>query len=121
MTINTNTNGQITSVHRSSVATTQKVYGELNVTDNWTKFTLSITGIDQLSGSVYRSVQRQVQFNPFKVTDDTTTNVVTRDDVAAVIHAYGAMPGWGNYDARMDFCGHFKIDIADLSTVAANI
>jgi len=35
--------------------------------------------------------------------------------------AYGAMPGWGNYDARMDFCGHFKIDIADLSTVAANM
>jgi len=31
------------------------------------------------------------------------------------------MPGWGNYDARLDFCGHFKIDIADLSTVACNM
>ena len=31
------------------------------------------------------------------------------------------MPGWGNYDAKMDFCGHFKIDIADLSTVASNV
>ena len=121
VTINTNTNGEITSVHRSSVATTQKVYGELNVTDNWTKFTLSITGIDQLSGSVYRSVQRQVQFNPFKVTDDTTTNAVTRADAAAIIRSYGAMPGWGNYDAKMDFCGHYRIDIADLSTVASNV
>ena len=81
----------------------------------------AINGIDPLTGSVFRSVQRQVQFNPFKVTDDTTTNAVTRADVAAVIHSYGAMPGWGNYDAKMDFCGHFKIDIADLSTVASNM
>jgi hypothetical protein len=121
VTINTNTNGQITSIHRTSDTSVQKAYGELNVTSNWTKFTLSITGIDPLTGSVFRSVTRQVQFNPFKVTDDTTTNVVTRADVAAVIHAYGAMPGWGNYDARMDFCGHYKIDIADLSTVAAKV
>ena len=71
--------------------------------------------------SVFAYVQRQVQFNPFKVTDDTSTNFVTKADIAAVIHAYGAMPGWGNYDARMDFCGHYKIDIADLSTVATNM
>ena len=121
VTIITNTDGQITSVHRSTDTSVQKAYGELNVTDNWTKFTLSINGIDPLSGSVFRYVQRQVQFNPFKVTDDTSTNVVTKADVAAVIHSYGAMPGWGNYDARYDFCGHYKIDIADLSTVAANI
>ncbi len=121
VTIFTNAGGQITSVHRSADTSVQSAYGELNVTDNWTKFTLSINGIDPLTGSVFRSVQRQVQFNPFKVTDDTTSTVVTKADVAAVIHAYGAMPGWGNYDARMDFCSHFKIDIADLSTVAANM
>jgi hypothetical protein len=120
VTVLTNANGQITSVHRNSQTTMQQAYGELNVTDNWTKFTLSITGIDQLSGSVFASVQRQVQFNPFKVTDDSVTTAANKADIAAVIHAYGAMPGWGNYDARMDFCGHFKIDIADLSTVAAN-
>jgi hypothetical protein len=119
--ITTNADGQITGVHRSSDSTVKTAYGELNVTDNWTKFTLSITGIDPLTGSVFRSVQRQVQFNPFKVTDDTTSNIVTKSDVAAIVHAYGSMPGWGNYDARMDFCGHFKIDIADLSTVAANM
>lgn len=121
VTIITDENGQITNVHRTSDTSVQKAYGELVVTDNWTKFTLSINGIDPLTGSVFRSVTRQVQFNPFKVTDDTTTNVVTKADIAAVIHSYGAMPGWGNYDAKMDFCGHFKIDIADLSTVASNI
>jgi hypothetical protein len=98
-----------------------KAYGELNVTDNWSKFTLSINGIGKLSGSVFRYGIRQIQFNPFKVTDDTTNNAITRSDVSAIIKAYGAMPGWGNYDAKMDFCGHYKIDIADLSTVACNV
>ena len=121
VTIITNDQGQITNVHRSSDTSVQTAYGELKVTDNWTKFTLSINGIDPLSGSVSRSVQRYVQFNPFKVTDDTTTNAVTRADVAAIVQSYGAMPGWGNYDARMDVCGHFKIDITDLSTVACNM
>ncbi len=121
VTIITDSNGNIASVHRSSDTSVQKGYGELKVTDNWTKFNLAINGIDPLTGSVFRSVQRQVQFNPFKVTDDTTTNAVTKDDVAAVIHSYGAMPGWGNYDSRMDFAGHYKIDIADLSTVASNM
>jgi hypothetical protein len=121
VTIITNTAGQITSVHRSLDTTVQKAYGELTVTDSWTKFTLAINGIDPLTGSVTYSVQRQVQFNPFKVTDDSVTTAVTKADIAAVAQAYGAMPGWGNYDARMDFCGHFKIDIADLSTVACNL
>jgi hypothetical protein len=121
VTIITNDQGQITNVHRSTNTSIQKAYGELSVTDNWSKFTLAINGIDPLTGPVLRYVQKQVQFNPFKVTDDTTSNVVTRADVAQVIQAYGAMPGWGNYDARMDFCGHFKIDIANLSTVASKM
>jgi hypothetical protein len=121
VTIITNDQGQITNVHRSTDTSVQKAYGELKVTDNWTQFTLSINGIDPLTGSVFHTVTRQVAFNPFKVTDDTTTNAVTRADAAAVIKSYGAMPGWGNYDANMDFCNHFKIDIADLSTVASNM
>jgi hypothetical protein len=121
VTIITNDQGQITNVHRSTDTSVQKAYGELKVTDNWTKFTLAIKGIDPLTGSVFRSVQRQAQFNPFKVTDDTTTNAVTKADVAQLIRSYGAMPGWGNYDAKMDFCGHYRIDIADLSTVASNL
>jgi hypothetical protein len=121
VTIITNDQGQITNVHRSIDTTVKQAYGELKVTDSWTKFTLTITGINPLTGSVFRSVQRQVEFNPFKVTDDTTINAVTKADVAQVIRAYGAMPGWGKYDAKMDFCGHYKIDIANLSTVASNM
>ena len=101
--------------------TVEQVEGVLTVTDNWSKFTLSLDGIDDLTGSVARSVIRQFEFNPFKVTEDISTNFVTEADVAAVIRAYGAMPGHGNYNPRMDFRGHYKIDTTSLSTVASNL
>jgi hypothetical protein len=121
ITVITNDAEQITAVHRTMDKSFKTATGDLSVTDNRSKFTVSITGVDPLTGTVIRYVQRQVAFNPFKVTDDTTTNIVTKADVAAVIHAYGAMPGWSNNYARMDFCGHYKIDVANLATVAANM
>lgn len=99
----------------------QKADGQLTVTDNWSKFTLNINGIDPLTGSVFRSMTRQMQFNQFKVTDDSTSNTVTRSDINAVAQCYGAIPGWGSYDTRMDFNNNYRVDIADISTVAANM
>jgi hypothetical protein len=120
ITFTKNDAGQVTGVHRTMDKTVQQASGELKVTNNWTIFTLSIDGKD-LTGTVARSVLRQVAFNPFKVTNDVTTNLVTKADIAAVIKSYGAMPGFGNYDPQMDFAGHYKIDITALSTVASNI
>jgi hypothetical protein len=57
------------------------------------------------------------QFNWYSVTD-TPGTTVTRADVTAVVQCYRAMPGWGNYDTTMDF--NYRVDIADLATVAAN-
>jgi len=121
VTFTKNDAGQVTGVHRTVDKTVQQATGDLKVTDKWTKFTLSISGIDPLTGIVTRSLLRQVAFNPFKVTDDLTTNIVTKADVASVIRCYGSMPGFGNYDPKMDFAGHYKIDITSLSTVASNI
>ncbi len=121
ITIITNDDGSIAKVNRNQDITTQKTYGELTVTDSWTKFTLALTGLDPLTGTVYRSVTRQMQFNPFKITDDSVSNVVTRSDIRAVGQAYGSMPGWGSYDTRMDFNNNYRVDIADISSVARNI
>ena len=121
ITITTNTNGEIIKIQRNSETSVQKAYGELTITDNWSKFTLAINGIDPLTGSVFRSVTRQVQFNPFKITDDTTSNIVTRADLVEVVKCYRAMPGWGRYDTRMDFNNNYRVDIADLSTVASHM
>ena len=119
VTILTNDDGEITKVLRDQEIVPQTAYGELTVTDNWTKFTLAIDNIDPLTGSVFRSMTR-AWFNPFKLTDDSTTSTVTKSDIGEVGKCYGAMPGWGSYDTRMDFNNNYRIDIADISTVAAN-
>ena len=123
-TIITDGNGEIISIHRESDTEVTKAYGELNVTDNWTKFKLEIAGMDPLTGTVVRSAMRQMQFNPFQISesdDATGTSAVTKTDLTTVMKSYRAMPGWGNYDNRMDFNFNYKIDIADLATVAANL
>jgi hypothetical protein len=95
-------------------------YGELNVTDNWTKFVLSINGVDPLNGLVNRARMSQMIFNKFKVSEDGTDKV-SRMDLTVLAGIYGARPGWGSYDSNMDFNYNYKIDIADLTTVAANV
>ncbi|MBN1245072.1 hypothetical protein JXA31_05720 [Candidatus Bathyarchaeota archaeon] len=97
-----------------------KAYGELNVTDNWTKFVLSIEGVDELNGVVTRAGMRQMIFNKFKVSEDGTDKVC-RTDLTVLAGIYGARPGWGSYDSNMDFNCDYKIDITDLTTVASNV
>src|SRR3972149_7322167 len=99
VTIITNSNGEITNIHRESDTEVGKVYGELSVTDNWGEFTLTLDGYDTLSGSVTRTRTGSMQFNPFKITDDLTStagNVVSKADLVTVAKNFRAMPGWGN-------------------------
>ena len=119
-TIITDENNTIVSIHRESDTQVSKAYGELSITDNWSNFTLSITGQDPLTGTVFRSMTRMMQFNPFKILEDSSTKV-TKADLSQVVKCFHAMPGWGNYSSQMDFNGNFKVDIADLSTIAANM
>lgn len=118
VTVITDENGTIIRVHRDQDVVSMQAYGELTATNN--RFTLTITGLDPLTGSVYRSITRS-WFNPFKMTDDSTSSVVTHTDVKAIAKCYGNMPGWGNFDAGMDFNNNYRVDIADISTVAANM
>ena len=119
-TVITNANNEIVSIHRESDAKVVQLFGNLTVTDNWTKFTLRLAGQNDLTGNVLRSVTRQTMFNWYQVTDSSGT-AVTRADVNAVVQCYRAMPGWGNYDNRMDFNLNYRIDIADIATVAAKL
>jgi len=98
-----------------------KVYGELNVTGEWSQFTLSITGIPLLNGTVLQSVERQTMFNRFSIINPGIDTTVTRADLMAISKDYGAVPGMANYDESMDFHGTYRIDICDLATVAANV
>ena len=118
ITVITDENGIVTKVHRDQDITTGKATGDLTITGN--QFTLSITGIDTLTGSVWRSITRS-WYNPFKMTDDSATSYVTRADIKAIARNYGAMPGWGNYYSSMDFNHNYRVDIADISSVARNM
>ncbi len=120
ITVITDENNTIISVHRDSDTKITQAYGELSITDNWTQFTLNINGQDSLSGTVSRTLTRQAAFNRFAIIDQSATKV-TRADLNQIATCFRATPGWGNYDAQMDFNGNFQIDIADLSTVAANM
>ncbi len=113
-------NDGVTSWHRDVNAVSTTVTGQLNVTDSWTKFTLTLQGIDPLTGSVHRALIKSMQMNICKVSDDGNPKV-TIQDLQMVVKAYGAMPGMGNYDQRLDFNMHFKIDLTNLATVAANV
>ena len=112
--INIQSNTQITRLET-------KVYGEFNVTDSWTKFTLNITGIPLLDGTVQRSIERQTMFNRFDTINAGTDSTVTRADLAAIENDYGAVPGMPNYSESMDYHGTYQIDICDIATVAANV
>jgi hypothetical protein len=121
-TIITDSSGNVLSVNsnQNAVRLAIQAYGELNVSSNWSSFTLSITGIDQLSGKVVAEMTASRMFNPFMTTVDSATTL-TQADLNKVANAYGSMPGFGNYNINYDYCGNNKIDICDLTTAAANL
>lgn len=123
ITVQTNDNGDITSVNRNqnTEVLATKAYGELTIDDEWNKFTLSITDVDSLKGQVASQRITSRSFNTFKITEDDAIGTVTPADVASIVKSYGSHPGWGNYNHLMDYNFNYKIDITDLATVAANI
>jgi hypothetical protein len=121
ITIITDENNTVVNIHRELDTQVTQIEGNLTITDNWTTFTLKFNGIDDtLSGTVTRTLTRQAAFNRFAIIDQSATKV-TRADLNQMVTCFRAMPGWGNYDAQMDFNGNFQIDIADISTVASNM
>ena len=122
-TIITDSSGNIVSFNRNqnASAVVTNAYGELKVASNANNFTLSITGIDQLTGLVHVQRITTKMFNPFRINNDDNTTIVTKADVSTIVKSYGSSPGWGNYDQRMDYNFNYKIDITDLTTAAANI
>jgi hypothetical protein len=123
ITIISNSEGDVTSVNRNqnAVALATKAYGELSADNDWKDFTLTITGVDQVSGSVISQRITSRTFNAFKISEDDSASTVTPADVANVVKSYGSTPGWGSYNQCMDYNFNYKIDITDLATVAANI
>jgi len=119
-TVVTDSSGNILSVNNDQnyVALATKAYGELTVASGWTTFSLNITGLEPITGSVYAEITSSKLFNPFALNGDTT---VTKTELSSIVRSFGSLPGAASYDQRLDFCQHYKIDICDLATAAANL
>jgi hypothetical protein len=116
--------GDIIEYSRSQKATAigePKSQGILTISEDGTEFTLDITGVGVLSGTVGRQRVSAIKCNAFKILDDDGLNILTRDDFKGIAKAFGSGLGWGIYDQRMDFNFNYRIDIADLCTAASNI
>jgi hypothetical protein len=122
-TVNTDATGNVVSYNRNqnAVALSTKAYGELKIASNARNFTLSINGVNPLTGPVHVQRITTKSFNPFRINNDDSTNIVTKADVSTIVSSYGSSPGWGNYDQRMDYNFNGKIDVTDLATAAANV
>jgi hypothetical protein len=121
-TIITDSSGNILSVTttRSLVALATKANGNLTVASGWSTFTLTIGDIPSLTGTVAAYRIASGTFDPFMISCGSSTTV-TPATLNSIANAYGSMPGFGNYDLRMDPCLDFKVDICDLTTAAANL
>jgi len=122
-TIVTDSSGNILSVTttRTFTALATDAIGNVTVASGWETFILSIEGVPSLTGTVIAHIIASRTFNPFMLGTDSTSTSVTPADLNSIAKSYGSMPGWGNYDLRMDYCLHYQIDICDLSTAAANL
>ena len=82
-------------------------------------FILSIEGIDLLMGIIVGCKWSYVEIKICDVTGDD--NEVNLRDLVKVAKSYRTVPGLWNYNHDVDFNFDYKIDMGDLTTVAANM
>ncbi|MDI6904740.1 MAG: hypothetical protein QMD13_04535 [Candidatus Bathyarchaeia archaeon] len=98
--------------------------GELSVTGNWTDFTIEITGVPSIGGTVmfyYITSAKPIPIGDVTGPMGQMDNCVDIWDLVHVARAYGSTPGIMNFNFSMDFDFDFEIGLGDLTTIAANL
>jgi hypothetical protein len=116
-TIYVDENGGIINVTRVLEPLLTNATGELRVFDHWKHFELAIDGIDMLSGFVF---MWRIAYTEIKMCDLNDDDKVDLIDIVHVARAYKAVPGMPGYKVEMDFDFNYRIDLGDLTTLAAN-
>jgi hypothetical protein len=107
---------------RTIEAVVTNATGELMVPSNASEpmsFSLAITGVGELDGKCLMKILSVGEIRMFSVTGDDSK--VGLKDLVHVARLYGTTPGMRGYDLNADVDGDGKIDIFDLTTIAANI
>ena len=81
-------------------------------------FALTIDGVGTLAGHAWESA---IWFHELNICDFGETGTVGITDLVKVGKHYGEVPGFANYDPTLDLDGNGRIDMGDLTTIAANI
>jgi len=114
--------GEIINVTRVIEPWLTNATGELRVLPHLPylppSFELYIEGMPLLSGFV---VMWRIVYIEIKICDVNNDDKVDLIDLVRVAKVYRAVPGVPHYIIEMDFDFNFRIDIGDLTTLAANI
>jgi len=81
-------------------------------------FELDIDGIEMLSGFIRGFI---IIYKELKICDLDDDGDVDLIEIVRVAKIYKAVPGMPGYNVEMDFDLNYRIDMGDLTTVAANI
>jgi hypothetical protein len=110
--------GVLLSSIREVTPIISKAKGQMHITNDWKAFDIEIQGIDTIKGNAIGMTTATNMINPFSY-DGSQRPTLT--DLHQIARCYRAMPGFGNYINDLDFNMDSKIDLSDLTTVAANI
>jgi hypothetical protein len=117
-TIQFNQNGVPIETLRELTPILTQAKGQLLITSDWKSFTISIEGADTLQGAEISMMTTTNPMNPFSFSAGPQANF---RDLMQVMGGFRAVPGLANYNPDLDCNKDSKIDLADLTTVAANM
>jgi hypothetical protein len=92
--------------------------GQLHITTDWKNFDITVNGVDPLQGIEISMMTTTNTMNPFSFEGAPKP---TLPDLMRVVGCFRTVPGFAKFNPELDYNGNSKIDIADLTTVAANM
>jgi hypothetical protein len=113
-----NLNGAPINTVREITPIVTQAKGQLLITPDWKKFTIVVDGADTLQGIEISMTTTTNPMNQFSFGAGPRANI---GDLMQVMGGFRAIPGFSNYNPDLDCNKDSKIDLADLTTVAANM
>ena len=110
--------GALVKSTREVTPVVARAKGQLHITDDWKKFDIQIQGVETIEGNGLTMRTTRNVINPFSFSDLARPTI---QDLFQLVRCYRAMPGFGNYIPEVDYNMDSKIDLKDLTTVAANM
>ena len=112
-----NQNGEPINTVREVTPIVTQAKGQLGITTDWKHFTITIDD-NTLEGIQISMKTTTNMINPFSFGVGPTA---TRSDLMQVLGSFRSIPGLPKYNPDLDYNKDSKIDLADLTTVAANM